>query len=161
MRRILTSQYSIFSPNWICHSNSPSHTITSLSYTTAGPDTTSQSRYTWMVGISVRMLCVCVALSLFPLFFAWCQSKSFVLGFDLYLFNSVSNRCCSLFSTLSGVKSKLTVVTVEDWFYGLIESRAFFCCYGLLYTHYCAKYGLLYVQPTELCIRDIQVTAKI
>lgn len=64
VRRILTSQYWVFSPNWICHSKPPLHTITSLRPIAAGPDTTTQSRYMWMVGIPL-MGCVCVWVCLF------------------------------------------------------------------------------------------------
>jgi len=72
--RILTSQYWVFSPNWICLSNSPCHTITSLRPTSAGQDTTSQSRFTWMVG-----MCVCVWGIIYlssGILSAWIQSIS-------------------------------------------------------------------------------------
>ena len=152
MRRILTSQYWVFSPNWICHSNTPSHTITSLRPTPAGPDTATQSRYMWMVGISVTVcvcvwLCACVWLGVcvcvcvlvcvrdstwLPLpsifFFLWIQSiMLFVL---VFICISPGIRFQMLLETHHELQNKTA------W---LLESWAVLCCCGLLlcliYTH--------------------------
>lgn len=81
VRRILTSQYWVFSPNWICHSNIPPHTITSLRPTPAGLDT-AMSRYMWMVRISVMGCFLCVWMN------AW-------LSFIHIVISSGFNPSCS------------------------------------------------------------------
>lgn len=68
VRRILTSLYWVFSPNWICHSKPPPHTITSLRPTPAGRDATTQSRYMWMVGTPSVSVSLCVSYCVFVCF---------------------------------------------------------------------------------------------
>ncbi len=149
MRRILTSQYWVFSPNWIFHSNPPSHTITSLRPTPAGLDTATQSRYMWMVGISVTV-CVCISLSvcdctwlplssilLFPLDSI---HHAVVLVWSASHLLSVSKCCCSKHVMTCRIKPPAVIDKANIFNAWLIESWAVLCCYGLLH-HVIHKYS--------------------